>query len=449
MRLLTRRLPEPPTLLRQGPLREKTFTSRLHDPRVASLLGLWLGVAFGVCFATGLFSHFMQHPPPWLDWPSRPVNLYRVTQGLHVTTGLACVPLLLAKLWTVYPLLWEWPPIRSIAHAAERLSIIPLIAGSVFQLATGIANIAQWYQFRFFFTVTHYWVAWITIGALLIHIAAKLAIVRANVGAGRRYADATESTGSDPAVAEPTGPEPTGPEPTEPEPTEPGPAEPGPAEPEPAEAESATPPPTKPDAVQPSGGLSRRGLGVAVGTAAGVITLVTAGQWVPGLGAVDLLAPRRPDIGPEHLPINRTARAARVLTTARDPGYQLQIVGPRRVTLTLDELRAFNSHSVHLPITCVEGWSAQASWHGPRLRDLLDAAAIPSDATVRVESLEARGGYRTSEVTPSHARDPLTLLATELNGDVLSIDHGYPARLIAPNRPGVLQTKWVHRVVML
>ena len=25
----------------------------------------------------------------------------------------------------------------------------------------------------------------------------------------------------------------------------------------------------------------------------------------------------------------------------------------------------------------------------------------------------------------------------------LDLDHGYPCRVIAPNRPGVLQTKWV------
>jgi DMSO/TMAO reductase YedYZ molybdopterin-dependent catalytic subunit len=50
---------------------------------------------------------------------------------------------------------------------------------------------------------------------------------------------------------------------------------------------------------------------------------------------------------------------------------------------------------------------------------------------------------------PSHARDPLTLLATRLNGATLAADHGYPARLIAPNRPGVLQTKWVTQLVVL
>ena len=30
-----------------------------------------------------------------------------------------------------------------------------------------------------------------------------------------------------------------------------------------------------------------------------------------------------------------------------------------------------------------------------------------------------------------------------INGHRLTRDHGFPARIIAPNRPGVLQTKWV------
>jgi hypothetical protein len=88
---------------------ERRFTSRLHDERVATWLGVWLGVSFTVAFVTRLVSHFMQHPPAWMVWPSRPVGLYRVTQGVHVIGGLATIPLLLAKLWTVYPRLWQWP----------------------------------------------------------------------------------------------------------------------------------------------------------------------------------------------------------------------------------------------------------------------------------------------------------------------------------------------------
>ena len=70
----------------------------------------------------------------------------------------------------------------------------------------------------------------------------------------------------------------------------------------------------------------------------------------------------------------------------------------------------------------------------------------PDDAEAYVESLEAHGRYRATTVPPPHTRDPLTLIALRLNGEPLHLDHGYPARLIAPNRPGVLQTKWVGRI---
>jgi DMSO/TMAO reductase YedYZ molybdopterin-dependent catalytic subunit len=391
--------------LRRGPFAPGRFSSRLHDPRVASLLGIWLGIAFGICFLTGLVSHFMQHPPAWFDWPSRPVWLYRLTQGLHVTTGLAAVPLLLVKLWTVMPRLWQWPPARGVAHALERLSIIPLVGGALFQLSTGIANIAQWYRFRFFFTVAHYWAAYVTIGALVVHIAAKIVIVRVNVGRGWRVrAEQARDAGVADRVSEP----------------------------------------------EPAGvGLSRRGLLAATGLAAFAITATTAGQFVPGLSDVDLLAPRRPDIGPQGLPVNKTAIAARVTAAARDPGYLLRVEGPRPFALDLAALRARRHHTAHLPITCVEGWAADGTWAGVRLRDLLDEAGIPHDRSVRVDSLEATGPYRSSVVAPPHGRDPLTLLATTLRSEPLDLDHGFPARLIAPNRPGVLQTKWVHRVVML
>ena len=70
----------------------------------------------------------------------------------------------------------------------------------------------------------------------------------------------------------------------------------------------------------------------------------------------------------------------------------------------------------------------------------------PDDAEAYVESLELRGRYRATIVPPPHTRDPITLIALRVNGEPLHPDHGYPARLIAPNRPGVLQTKWIARI---
>lgn len=129
--------------------------------------------------------------------------------------------------------------------------------------------------------------------------------------------------------------------------------------------------------------------------------------------------------------------------------WRLTVVGKRSYELTLDELRALPQTTVTLPIACVEGWSKSAQWTGVRVRDLLERAGARPGTAVRVVSMERRGAYRVMEMGADYADDPLSLLALRLNGQVLSLDHGFPARIIAPNRPGVLQTKWVARMEVI
>ena len=369
------------------------FRSRLHDERTAALLGAALGIAFTTCFVTGLLSHVAQDPHPWFAWPTRPAGLYRFTQGLHVATGLAAIPLLLAKLWTVYPQLFQRPVVRSVAHGIERVAIVPLVAGSLFMLFTGFGNINLWYPWPFNFRTSHYWVAWITIGALVIHLGAKWSTTR-------------------PALRR--------------------------APPEPASE------PARSDA------LGRRGFLLAIGAAAAGVTLFTVGQTVWPLRKLALLAPRRPDTGPQGFPVNRTAQAAGVESTATGPDYRLSVEGAVRTPLSfsLAELRALPQHGATLPIACVEGWSASRTWQGVRVRDLLARAGAREGASVRVESLQERFSYATSELTAAQADDVDTLLALRVEGQELHLDHGFPLRLIAPNRPGVEQTKWVTRLVV-
>ncbi|GAB3870676.1 hypothetical protein GCM10029964_005620 [Kibdelosporangium lantanae] len=155
-----------------------TFRSAAHHERTTARVGLWLGITFTICFVTGLLSHAIQHPPSWFFWPSRPVNLYRVTQGLHVISGVAAIPLLLAKLWSVYPKLFARPLIRNLPHALERGSILVLSGAAFFELVTGIFNVAQNYPWSFYFPPIHYAVAWIAVGSIVLHIAIKLPIIR-------------------------------------------------------------------------------------------------------------------------------------------------------------------------------------------------------------------------------------------------------------------------------
>lgn len=199
--------------------------------------------------------------------------------------------------------------------------------------------------------------------------------------------------------------------------------------------------------------VSRRWfLGSVVAAAAG-ITATTAGQTVPALRALNVLGPRTPGVGSglQALPVNRTSGAARVSGAALSSDYRLRVTGAvaRPLELTLAELEDQARYTVDLPLTCVEGWSVGARWTGLRLRDLLLSAGARPGSDVRVESLEARGAYRTSHVDASHAWSRSTVLATAVDDQRLDLDHGYPLRLLAPNRPGVLQTKWLGEVVVL
>ena len=382
------------------PLRQHAYQSPLRDERVAAWLGAALGALFTTCFVTGLFSHLHQHPLSWLPVPSRPAGLFRFTQGLHVACGIASLPVLLAKLWVVWPRFVALPPGRRIADAVERLGVLALVTGGIYMVFSGIANIAQWYPWRFSFTASHYWTAWITIGAVIAHVAAKAPIT---TRALRHRRQRPALTDADPVLG--------------------------------SSAEGV------------HDGLDRRGFLATVAAASGVLTLVTVGQTLPGLRRLAVLAPR----DPATRPVNRSARNAGVVEAASSPDYRLRVEGrvATPLTFSVTEMRSLPTHTAELPIACVEGWSWSAAWSGVRLRDLLAMAGAPPDAEVQVESLEQHSPYAISFVNHRQALDRDTLLATHLDGDPLSEDHGFPLRLIGPGRPGVNQTKWVTRVVVL
>ena len=172
------------------------FRSPLRGPWLTTALGSVLLVLVTIVAVTGFLSHAAYLPdlqgnaivprnrdfPLGIGWPASPTYLFAITQGLHTNVGLVAIPFLLAKLWSVIPKLFEFPPIRSVAHGIERLSIALLVSSSIFELATGVVNAQYWYAFKFNFVVAHYYGAIVFVSSLALHVVVKLPTMRAAYG---------------------------------------------------------------------------------------------------------------------------------------------------------------------------------------------------------------------------------------------------------------------------
>jgi molybdopterin-dependent oxidoreductase-like protein protein len=386
------------------PARWPHFTSPLRSTAVTARVGRVLGICFAICFVTGMLSHYQYQPWSWLPEPASPKFLYRVTQGTHVLTGTLCIPLILVKLWSVYPKLFQWPPVKSAKNGLERASITILVSSALVELTTGFLNALNWYPWSWSFVPVHRFLGYVVIGSILLHIAIKLPDIKYGLSAKLAQGDVLDELGWEQNPNAYSNNDNTHVDPPAPE------------------------------------GISRRGVFAATGAGVGIVLVASAGQSITPLEPVGLLAIRQQKKGPLGVPINRTAHQARVTTVGSD--YSLAIKGPRSYSLTLAELEQMATHEAGFPISCVEGWSVGAHWRGVRLVDVVERAGGNADSRVRVTSMERRGSVDGPQVASG-------LLATHLNGKRITLDHGYPVRLICPDRAGVLNTKWLATVEIL
>ncbi|WP_262060671.1 molybdopterin-dependent oxidoreductase [Streptomyces sp. STR69] len=397
------------------------WRSPLRGPWFTSVLGLVLLVGITVLFVTGLLSYAAYNPDlsPVNDqtpdkgllgfylfaWPTDPSWLYRLTQGTHVTLGIALIPVLLAKLWSVVPKLFALPPARSLAHALERLSLLLLVGGGLFEFTTGVLNVQLDYVFPGSFYPLHFYGAWVFFAAFLAHAVLKTPAALRNLRHLRQEHPYGEGELVSPNPAEPT--------------------------------------------------VSRRGALGVVGGGSLLLFGTTVGRGFDGpLRETALLAPHggpEPGSGPGAFQINKTAVAVGIdARETSEDAWRLVVEGNgRTVRLGRAALLRLPLHSAALPIACVEGWSTSDQWwRGVRLRDLAALVGYETDAApdVLVESLQRHGAFRRSALRDNQVRDPRSLLALFVNGADLTPDHGYPARVIVPAAPGVLNTKWVARM---
>jgi DMSO/TMAO reductase YedYZ molybdopterin-dependent catalytic subunit len=237
-----------------------------------------------------------------------------------------------------------------------------------------------------------------------------------------------------------------------------------------ADRDERAPTVTDPRAPAMSGGDRRRFLFVAGATAALAAATGMSGRWLqqrlevareraalvlPGAARPLPSPPRDPAGGIEGLSPLFTPNAdfyridtALVVPRVSTDGWTLRVHGlvERELALGFDDLLDRPIVEADVTLACVSNevggrLVGNARWSGVRLDDLLDEAGVLPGAD-QVVGRSVDGFTAGFPVAALDGRD--ALVAVQMNGEPLPVDHGYPARLVVPGLYGyVSATKWL------
>src|SRR5258708_7006115 len=149
---------------------------------------------------------------------------------------------------------------------------------------------------------------------------------------------------------------------------------------------------------------------------------------------------------------------------------KLDGVGNRPLTLSMGDLKrlprvempavlecAGKGPSFYQPRVAGTQWAfgsvGNGRWMGVRFRDVLEKAGLKDSAQhILLDGMDVPIGkmpdfQRTIPV--KKALHPDTLLAYEMNGQPLPVEHGFPLRLIVPGWAGDSWVKWLQRIEVL
>lgn len=149
--------------------------------------------------------------------------------------------------------------------------------------------------------------------------------------------------------------------------------------------------------------------------------------------------------------------------------YRLKISGMvhKPMEISLEELRGMKSTELVAGYECsgnsgrsMQGLSSNGKWTGVKLRDLLNHAGVqsqarevvffgtdrgPQDIVFRQQTFKLEQQFGRS-CTLENAMKQGPLVAFSLNGDPLTLEQGFPVRLIMPGWYGVCNVKWLSEI---
>ena len=134
--------------------------------------------------------------------------------------------------------------------------------------------------------------------------------------------------------------------------------------------------------------------------------------------------------------------------------YRLSVGGlvERPLSLSLDDLRALGQSSQIVQHNCIQGWNNIAEWGGVSMSRIIEwAKPAPEARHVVFYAMDDKGltegegryGFFYGTIPLYLATHPQTILALEMNGAPLPVEHGAPLRLRIETQLGFKMVKWV------
>lgn len=120
--------------------------------------------------------------------------------------------------------------------------------------------------------------------------------------------------------------------------------------------------------------------------------------------------------------------------------------GNKPLEISFDDIAALPKTELVFDFKCVEGWSEIQHWGGVRLSEVFRKYGIDTDFRYVGMATPDKKYYVGLEM-PS-ALHPQTLLAYESNGAELSLEQGYPLRLIVPMKYGIKNIKRIGTITL-
>lgn len=135
-------------------------------------------------------------------------------------------------------------------------------------------------------------------------------------------------------------------------------------------------------------------------------------------------------------------------------GWHLEINGltAHPLRLSLGELKAMPRQEQITEHVCIQGWSGIAGWAGVPLGAILTRCQPLREAKFLVfhsYQTDEEGREYYSTLSLEEAVSPQTILAYEMNGKPLPIEHGAPLRLRIETKLGFKMTKWLRAIELV